>query len=150
MDFIGGILSAITKPVSTYLEGKTKKAVAKTRKEEKIIESLSQEKKDDYRLAQLSRKSWANGWKDEFVTIMVFLPWIIIALAGLGLAAIQAINGDLVGAFESVKEIGNEMKGMLVDGNDYSEILKLTIGAVLGWKATRIVSDAIQKVKGKK
>ena len=129
---IGGVVSGIVAPVARIFEKREsrKKAVetirAKTAQAKQAGETQVQ--LDIMEWEALSKRAEPETWKDEFVTVVVFAPFITMLI------------GSLAAAFGHT-EMAQASAAMLIAINnmniDYGTLLYVTVGAALGvrlWK----------------
>ena len=94
---LGSILSSVTSAVGGYLENKSKEAQAKSQlKQAEIEEEIVKGNADAMRLkAEWENKAvdnLSNSWRDEFVTLVVLTPCILVFFPSLQHYVLQGFD----------------------------------------------------------
>ena len=129
------IFGLVVEPVAGYFEkrAKAKDATANVNAKIQLAQTTTEGKLElaDHELAVLRTKNAGDGWKDEFVVILVSFP-IIVGAIGSMMSVYDVSLGAKIQ--DSAKEIASIMTGETID---FAELWLMVVGACLGVRILR-------------
>ena len=130
---IAGVVKGIADPFSKAYQKNQDRKQARETGEAKIAQSKVEGNKEitltDQEWEAISKKSESDSWKDEYVTIVITLPLILIFVGSL----FGGFTGDYTILDETVKAIGK----LSETGVDMGALMTAVVYAAVGIKAVK-------------
>ena len=141
MDFLGiftGFFGAIVKPVTTIVNGWQKRKTQKLEGDLLIAKAQVNAKIDRLATGQKADIAWENlsitnsGWKDEWFTLLLSVPAVLVFIPEMGGINFRLIVAD---GFRALKECPEW----------YNWALSIAVGSAFGY---RRIADFMSRKKG--